>query len=435
LSEMTPIERAKLLLDKFFTTRSTTCPQFVGERACITCDRMDSCKTIERKLENYGNVKLSVAGNSAMLSISFSLKMDIEQFMLEKIVNSLERAQEYPLMKSEEGFDLTFYTKYGQAVSQEQQFIAIMKILDFLSENPWIEMKMLINKWITEVIGKLNVQIRRDLPKVTLTVAPKVERSKIFAPKSETLTETNLEPPIQEVPTTSPTSHSESAVQKVIEQGTAEPTTTSSPLNSCEPVTKTELSDVTSQELIMRAKIPKQSFFLTAEERKNEFANWPASIKRKEFGDKEPSTIEIPSVTEATKKVGPEKPTIPESYIPKGDKFELRIFAKKQAEDRTLPPMPTDDPFKILNYLEQLVKSNYGMRKLAEPFDKGRENIEKTMFYTDFLSEMSKIADMLRKADPELTLNKFNRENILKKISNWKSSPIWKSFFKKEKRD
>lgn len=435
MNEMTPIERAKLLLDKFFTVRSTTCIQFVGERACITCDKRDSCKTIEKKVENYGNVKLLVAGNSAMLSISFSLKMDIEQFMLEKIVNSLERAQEYPIMKAEEGFDLTFYTKYGQAVSQEQQYIAIMKVLDFLSENPWIEMKMLINKWITEVIEKLNVQIRRDLPKVTLTMTPKVERSKIFAPKSETLTEKILEPPIQEVSTPTPTSHSESAAQKGLEQGIAEPTTTSSPPDFREPVTKTEPSDVIAQELIIRAKIPKQSFFLTAEERKNEYAIWPPSIKRKEFGDKEPSIIEIPSVTEATKKVGPEKPTIPESYIPKGDKFELRIFEKKLAEDRTLPPMPTDEPFTILNYLEQLVKSNYEMRKMADLFDEGRKNIEKTMFYTDFLSEMSKIADMLRKADPELTLNKYNREHILKKISNWKSSPIWKSFFKKEKKD
>jgi len=414
LNEMTPIERAKLLLDKFFTTRSTTCIQFVGERACITCEKRDSCKTIEKKLEDYGNVKLLVAGNSAMLSISFSLKIDIEQFMLEKIVNSLERAQEYPLMKAEEGFDLTFYTKYGQAVSQEQQFIAITKILDFLSESPWIEMKMLINKWITEVIEKLNVQIRRDLPKVTLTTAPKVERSKIFAPKSEALTEPSS-PPLKE--------------------RIAEPTTTSPPPDFREPVTKTEPSDVIYQEFIRRAKIPKQSFFLTAEERKNEFAIWPPSVKRKEFGERVPSTIEIPSVTEATKKVGPEKPTIPESYIPKGEKFELRIFEKKPAEERTLSPMPTDDPFKILNYLEQLVKSNYEMRKMADLFDEGREEIEKTMFYTDFLSEMSKIADMLRKADPELTLNKFNRENILKKISNWKSSPIWKSFFRKKKEE
>lgn len=443
MSEITPIERAKSLLDKFFKVKPIKCPHFAGERACVSCERRDSCTSIEIKREEYENVKLLVAGNSAILSIALSLKTDIEQFVLLKLVNSLSREQGFPTIKPEEGFDLTFYTDYGQINSQEQQFVAIIKILDLLLENPWVEVKMLINKWIIDVIEKLNLQIQRDLPKATLKLAPKVEKSKIFEPKYKVLAEQPtpireervVEPPVEKLPRSTRMIPRETAVQQVSRQEISEPTSIISESDMRQNGVKTEPLSPPSQEFERRSKIPKQAFFLTAEERNKEHVNWPPNIKRKEPGEEEPITIQIPSVTEVTKKVGPEKSTIAESHIPKGDKFELKIYEKKQAEDKQLPPMPIDDAFKILTYLEQLVKSDYEMRKIAGAFGDGMEKIEQMMFYTDFLTEMNKVTDMLRKAEPGLTLSNYNREDILKKILKWKASPSWKSSVRKEKKD
>lgn len=392
MSKYYGLERAKSLLEDFFNVVLVKCPHFAGDRACVTCDSRKNCTSIESMIRDFGVVRLSVVGNSAMLSVVLPLKTDIEQFMWEKLNNSLEQEPELLITKPEQGFDLTFYTKYGHAISEDQQFLTITKILDFLSENPWIQAKMLINKWIEETTDKLHLAIRRRLPKVTLKQAPKIERSKIFEPKHDALT-----------------------VQ------------TSPIKRSIEP------SPPISEEFVKRSKIPKQSFFLTAKERENEYAMWPPNIKRKKPGEEEPVTMEIPSVSEATKKIGPEKPTIDESHIPKGDEFELKIYEKKQVEDKPLPPIPTDKPLEILNYLEDLVKKDYEMKKMAELFEQGMESIRSIMFYTDFLTEMSKVTNTLRKAEPGLTLSDFDRKEILTKMTKWKSSPIWKSSMRRRK--
>ncbi|NVM31787.1 MAG: hypothetical protein HWN65_23310 [Candidatus Helarchaeota archaeon] len=426
------LERAKSLLDDYFTTQLVNCPHFAGDRACVTCDSRKECTTIESKIKDFGVVRLTVVGNSAMLSVVLPLKTDIEQFMWEKLNNSLQEEPDLLIRKPEEGFDLTFYTKFGQPISENQQYLTISKILDYLSENPWIQAKMLINKWIKETTEKLHLAIRRKLPKVALKKAPKIERSKIFerkhkalivqasSIKEEKIIEEELEP-IQDYAPDRPTEPSPPISEEI------------EPIQDYTPDRPIEPSPPISEEFVKRSKTPKQPFFLTAKERENEYAMWPPNIKRKKPGEEEPVTIEIPSVSEAVKKIGPEKPTIDESHIPKGDEFELKIFEKKQVEDKPLPPMPTDEPLEILTYLEDLVKKDYEMKKMADLFEQGMESIRSVMFYTDFLGEMSKVSNMLRRAEPGLTLSEHERRDILTKMTKWKSSPIWKSSMSRRK--
>lgn len=410
MSKYYGLERAKSLLKDFFQVVSVSCAHFAGDRACVFCDDRKTCASIDRKIRDFGDVRLTVIGNSALLSIVLPLKTDIEQFMWEKLVNALEQEPELLIIKPEMGFDLTFYTKYGHAIPKEQQSLTITNVLDFLSENPWIQAKMFFNKWIEETVDKLNIQIRRELPKISLKEAPKIERSKIFEPKYKTLTEQAL---LEEE-------------EKTIEE-------TSQPIQEQPSTQLTEPTPSMLEEFAERSKIPKQSFFLTAKERENEYAMWPPYIKRKKAEEKEPITLELPSVVEATKKFGPEKPTIAESHIPKGDDFHLEIFEKKQADDSPIPPMPTEDPFEILIYLEDLIKQDYEMRKVAEIFEQGMESIRQALFYTDFLTEMSKVINLLRKGEPGLTLNKQNRKDILNKIAKWKTSPRWRSKLRRKK--
>ncbi|MHA1276650.1 MAG: hypothetical protein ACTSQI_13050 [Candidatus Helarchaeota archaeon] len=65
--------------------------------------------------------------------------------------------------------------------------------------------------------------------------------------------------------------------------------------------------------------------------------------------------------------------------------------------------------------------------------EEGMESIRQTLFYTDFLTEMSKVINSLRKADPGLTLCEQNRKDILRKIAKWKNSPQWKSSLRRKK--
>ncbi|MFX1295220.1 MAG: hypothetical protein ACFFD2_10265 [Promethearchaeota archaeon] len=442
MNEIERLEVVKSLLNDFFSVSPVKCSKFVGDRACVTCEELDNCTSIEIKRENYENLKLLVAGNSAMLSIKFFFKSDIEQFVMAKLFHSLQQRQELPIIKAEEGFSLTFYTKYGQINPKEQQFAAIIKVLDLLSENPWIETKMLINKWINNILDKLNLQIMAEISKVTLKTTPKIERSKIFKPKYEisderTLsigrekavedalhpkTQEDLEQYIPETPSAPPRLPIKPRSQEVSGQETTVPITTISPLDSHKPIEKTETTSIILDKPIKDSKIPKQSFFITAKERENEFASWPPYIKRKMAGEKEEKTIIIPSVIEAPKKISPKKSIDAKSQIPHKDKFELRIFEKKKAKEHPLPPMPKKDSFKILTYLEKLVKSDYEMRKIAIRFEEGHNKIKEMMFYTDFLFEMNKVANILRKSEPRLTLNEHTRKDLLRKISKWKVS-------------
>lgn len=404
--------RAKSLLKDFFNVAPVKCSRFAGDRACIICDNRKDCPSIERRIRDFGDVRITVIGNSAMLSIVLPLKTDIEQFMWEKLVNAFEQNPELLIIKPELGFDLTFYTKYGHAIPKEQQFFTITRVLDFLSENPWIKAKMFFNKWIEEMIDKLNLQIRRDLPKITLRETPKIERSKIFEPKYKILTD---QASLRE----------EEKEEHLIEEKTQ--------IIQEHPSTQlTEPISSISNNFTERSKLPKQPFFITARERDNEYAVWPSYIKREEPEDKQPVSLEIPSVLEATKKIGPEKPVIDESYIPKREDFHLKIFEKKEAEIRAIPPIPTEDPFEVLIYLENLIKKDYEMRKLAETFEQGMESIRQTLFYTDFLTEMSKVVNLLKRGESGLTLSKQIRKDILNKISKWKASAIWKSNFRRK---
>lgn len=402
MSEIEKFDLAKSLLNEFFNVISIKCPHFVGDRACVTCEKIDNCTAIRVVHGNYKDVKLLVAGNSAMLSIKFFFKSDIEQFIMEKLFHSLEENQEIPVIKPEDGFNLTFYTKHGQAIPKYQQSATITKVLDLLSEDPWTETKMLINNWINDILEKLNLQIKAEIKKVTLKMTPKIERSKIFEPKYKT--QTKDAPPIEQ--------------KKVIYK----PKTTVSIPNSNKPIIKTENTSDVFEKSIKKAEIPKQPFFITAKERENETASWPPYIKRKLPGEKEKSTMVIPSVTKSTKRIGTKELGVTKSGVSNGDKFELRIFEKKRAKVTPLPPMPKNDPSKILTYLEKLVKSDYEVRKIADSFDAGRDKIKKMMFYTDFLFEMGKIANILRRSDPGFALNEHTRKDLLKKISRWKSS-------------
>ncbi len=330
--------------------------------------------------------------------------------MWEKLASALEQDPELLIIKPERGFDLTFYTKYGQAVPKEKQNLAVTIVLKFLSENPWIQAKIYFNKWIEETMEKLDLQIRRGLPRTALKKAPKIERSEIFKPKYQAVPEQPL--PEEE--------------EELIEEKKA-------PIQEAPATQPVEPPPSLSEALAARSKIQKQPFFLTAKERENEYARWPAYIERELPEEREPTSLEIPSITEATKKFGPPKPTIDASHIPEGDAFQLKIFMKKEAEDEPIPPMPYDDPFGIVIYLEKLVKKDYEMRKMADVFEEGMESIRQTLFYTDFLTEMSKVITILREADPGLTLSEQNRRDILHKIAKWKDSPRWKSSLKRKK--
>ncbi|NVM54059.1 MAG: hypothetical protein HWN66_10200 [Candidatus Helarchaeota archaeon] len=428
MSQFKTFERAKSLLNDFFSIIALRCPYHIGGRACVVCDEMESCDAIEVKRVDDKDLRLVVAGNSAMLSLKIYFKSDIEQFVMAKLFIALQEMQDLPIIKPEEGFSMTFYTKHGQAIPQEQQFAAITKVLDLLLENPWIETKMLINNWIKRNLEKLEIQIKREIPKVVLKTAPQVERSKIFESKHKPLTGVVVSADQEKQVQVPSTPESQDLVQPPVQE-TFELTPQETIPPPVQEAVEPEAQETPEQEeLIQKPKVPKQSFFITAKEREDEFASWPPYIKRKEAGEKEEVSIPIPSVTKATKKIGPVKKISPKkkpvakSPILQEEKFELRIHEKKQAKDKILPPMPKDDPHKILSHLERIVRKDYEMSQLSIRFEEARDKIKETMFHSRFLFEMGQVAFTLRKGEPGMGLTELTRKEILKKISTWKGT-------------
>ncbi len=99
--------------------------------------------------------------------------------------------------------------------------------------------------------------------------------------------------------------------------------------------------------------------------------------------------------------------------------YKLEIMKNPVAPSRDLPPMPQKSVKEILNYLQKIINEKYEMKRIGEAFGEARDITRKLAFHTDFVWEMSKIANAFEKSDLGLGLNPKDTENTLLKIEDW----------------
>ncbi|MHA1612343.1 MAG: hypothetical protein ACTSYU_09865 [Promethearchaeota archaeon] len=99
--------------------------------------------------------------------------------------------------------------------------------------------------------------------------------------------------------------------------------------------------------------------------------------------------------------------------------YKLENMKNLAVPSRDLPPIPQKSVKKLLKYLQKIINDEYEMKLIGEAFGKARDIIRKIAFHTEFVWEMSKIANNFEKADLGLGLNQKDTENTLFKIEGW----------------
>ncbi|MFX1297735.1 MAG: hypothetical protein ACFFD2_23170 [Promethearchaeota archaeon] len=169
-------------------------------------------------------------------------------------------------------------------------------------------------------------------------------------------------------------------------------------------------------------KMPKESIFLTAENRMNSFKEWPERFKRKTKEQLELSAIQstLKLTNNIEKLIQPPNEDI--SELPKRGKdasFELRTMKKQIVEGKLLPKVPESSIKEILHFLKKIIEENYEMRAIGKAFEISRDNIRKIFLHWDNIWELSKLANIYQRKEEKLGLSYKEKNELLEKIDRW----------------
>ena len=99
--------------------------------------------------------------------------------------------------------------------------------------------------------------------------------------------------------------------------------------------------------------------------------------------------------------------------------FQFGFQKKPRVEQRILPPMPTDSIKMMLLFLERLILEDYEMIEIGRAFGEVRDKIKDQKLHTDYIWNMSKIANSLQKEKFGLGLNPKDKERYLEDVRSW----------------
>ncbi|MFX1418764.1 MAG: hypothetical protein ACFE9N_07585 [Promethearchaeota archaeon] len=169
----------------------------------------------------------------------------------------------------------------------------------------------------------------------------------------------------------------------------------------------------------MDKKMPKESILISAESRMNDFKEWPAQLKRQSkvelersvivkkarlYHPQEPDTLEKPAVMK---------------FVKKEEDFELRTMKRPFAETKPIPYIPHENPLETLVTLKKTVEEDFDIQTIGSIFEIARNNIKKKVLHVNYLWELSKYANVYKKAEPNLGLSLKEKTELLRDIDNW----------------
>ncbi|MFW9820571.1 MAG: hypothetical protein ACFFE5_13255, partial [Candidatus Thorarchaeota archaeon] len=169
----------------------------------------------------------------------------------------------------------------------------------------------------------------------------------------------------------------------------------------------------------MDKKMPKESIFISAEERMEDFIEWPVELERQTKAQ-----LEKVSLAKKAKFYKPqqpkllEKPVIPK-YVRKEEEFELRAMKRPFVETKPLPYISHENPLQTLVSIKKMIEQNYEINTIGRAFELARNNIKKSILHVNYLWELSKYANIYKKFEPNLGLSPKERTELLRNIDNW----------------
>jgi hypothetical protein len=176
----------------------------------------------------------------------------------------------------------------------------------------------------------------------------------------------------------------------------------------------------------MDKKMPKESIFISAEERMEDFKEWPVELKRQTKEQLEDaSTVKKTKLYQPQKTESLDKPVIPK-YIKKEEDFELRTMKRPFIETKPLPYIPHENPLQTLVSIKEIVEENYDINTIGRAFEMARNNIKKNVLHVNYLWELSKYANIYQKFEPNVGLSSKERSELLRDIDNWIKTTIQK---------
>jgi len=169
----------------------------------------------------------------------------------------------------------------------------------------------------------------------------------------------------------------------------------------------------------MDKKMPKESIFISAEERMNFFKDWPLELKRQTREHLEDvSKTSKPKLYQPQQPKKLDKPVVPK-YVKKEEDYELRTMKRPFIETKPLPYIPHENPLQILVSIKEIVEENYDINTIGRAFEVARNNIKKKVLHVNYLWELSKYANVYQKFEPNVGLSSKERSELLRNIDNW----------------
>ncbi len=166
-------------------------------------------------------------------------------------------------------------------------------------------------------------------------------------------------------------------------------------------------------------KMPKESIFISAEERMNSFKDWPEKLKRqtKEELERTGSAVK-PKLYQPQQPPRLDRPTFVK-FIKKEEDFELRTLKRPFIQPKPFPYIPHENPLQTLLTVKEIVEENYDINTIGKVFEIARNNIKKNVLHVNYLWELSKYANVYQKTEPNIGLSSKERTELLRDIDNW----------------
>jgi hypothetical protein len=169
----------------------------------------------------------------------------------------------------------------------------------------------------------------------------------------------------------------------------------------------------------MNKEMPKESIFISAEEKMNLFKDWPLQLKRRTKKQLEKAgPVKKPKLYQPQQPKTLEKPMVTK-FVKKEDNFELRTMQRPFSPTKPLPYIPHENPLQTLTTLKEIVEENYDIKTIGRAFEMTRNNIKKNVLHINYLWELSKYANVYQKTEPNLGLSSKEKRELLRNIDNW----------------
>ncbi|TXT60001.1 MAG: hypothetical protein BAJALOKI3v1_980008 [Promethearchaeota archaeon] len=169
----------------------------------------------------------------------------------------------------------------------------------------------------------------------------------------------------------------------------------------------------------------KKSILISAGTRLNEYKAWPLKLEahtekgstskvKVKFEDKNKFNFQIEEDSNQNSNM--------ESYsTPKKGDFILRSMRPNIVKEKKLPESSMNTIDEILDYLIKVINEDYDMPTIGRAFENAHQKLRKIVLYVDYMWEMSKLTNIYKKKNPNLGLSEKEKENLLRKVYDWKS--------------